>query len=376
MKHKKKELKFFSFRKYLWFIGIVFALILLVNILSRLNVGFANDFSTRIFPSLVKTVGAFFGLVPFSVIEILIWLTAAVFIYCLVKLIVLLIIHHSKRERFIFFYKLKRYSMNLVCIILVCILIVSVNCGIHYNRLPFATCANIKSTEHTEEKLLNLLALLVEDANSLSAEIPTDENGVFTTDRLNLPEESVNAMYSLEAEYPFMTDYYPMPKSIILSKGMSYTGTAGFYSPFTLEANYNSDITDLELPYTICHELAHISGFIHEDEANFIAYLACIRSDRPEFRYSGTVNVLIYVANAAYNNCDGIRYKEIISKLNPQVSKDLADQSQYWRQFESPVMDTSETLNDTYLNVQGESEGVLRYDMVTELLMDYYSNII
>ena len=364
------------FRKYLWFIGIVFALIMLVNILSRLNVGFANDFSTRIFPSLVKTVGAFFGLIPFSVIEILIWLAAAVFIYCLVKLIVLLILHHAKQERFIFFYKLKRYSMNLICIILVCILIVSVNCGIHYNRLSFVTCANMKSTEHTEDKLLNLLALLVGDANSLSRKIPTDENGIFTADGVNLPEESVNAMYSLEAEYPFMNNFYPTPKPIILSKGMSYTGTAGFYSPFTLEANYNSDMPDLELPYTICHELAHISGFIHEDEANFIAYLACIHSDRPEFQYSGTVNVLIYVANAAYNNCDGIRYKEIISELNPQVSKDLADRSQYWRQFESPVMDTSETLNDTYLNAQGESEGVLKYDMVTELLLDYYSNII
>ena len=41
------------------------------------------------------------------------------------------------------------------------------------------------------------------------------------------------------------------------------------------------------IPHTICHELSHLKGFMREDEANFIGYLACIGSDSPDFRYSG-----------------------------------------------------------------------------------------
>lgn len=45
----------------------------------------------------------------------------------------------------------------------------------------------------------------------------------------------------------------------------------------------------------ICHEFAHLKGFMQEDEANLIGYLACINSDDAFFRYSGYMGVLNYV---------------------------------------------------------------------------------
>ena len=50
------------------------------------------------------------------------------------------------------------------------------------------------------------------------------------------------------------------------------------------------------MPFTICHELAHLKGYIYEDEANFIAFMACINSDNLFFQYSGYLNVLNYVS--------------------------------------------------------------------------------
>ena len=33
------------------------------------------------------------------------------------------------------------------------------------------------------------------------------------------------------------------------------------------------------LPFTTCHELSHLRGFMQEEEANFIGFLACVNAD-------------------------------------------------------------------------------------------------
>ncbi len=54
------------------------------------------------------------------------------------------------------------------------------------------------------------------------------------------------------------------------------------------------------IPFTACHELAHLRGFMQEQEANFIGYLAGTRSDSLEFNYSGYMLGWIYCTNALY----------------------------------------------------------------------------
>ena len=82
---------------------------------------------------------------------------------------------------------------------------------------------------------------------------------------------------------------------------MSYMKILGMYAPFTIEANYNANAPDFAKPFTVCHELSHLKGFMREDEANFIAYLACTGSDNVYLQYAGWVYALIYAANALYS---------------------------------------------------------------------------
>ena len=63
----------------------------------------------------------------------------------------------------------------------------------------------------------------------------------------------------------------------------------GVYSPFTIEANYNNSMPACTIPFSTCHELAHLGGFMEEEEANFIAYLACMESKSFDFQYSGSL---------------------------------------------------------------------------------------
>ena len=84
----------------------------------------------------------------------------------------------------------------------------------------------------------------------------------------------------------------------------------GVYSPFTVEANYNGDMPDYNVPHTLCHELSHLKGFMREDEANFIGYLACISSENEAFRYSGYLTGWVYAGNALAR-VDRKRYIEL-----------------------------------------------------------------
>ncbi len=72
-----------------------------------------------------------------------------------------------------------------------------------------------------------------------------------------------------------------------------------------MEANYNGHMPEMDIPSTVCHELSHLKGFMREDEANFIAYLACRQSDSAAFRYSGALLAYIYSGNALYKADSG-----------------------------------------------------------------------
>lgn len=373
-KNTKMELRYVNVRRYIIIIAALALLLITVNIMFRVSTVFAHSYSTTVYPAFVKVFGTIFSLVPFSVIEVLIYAAVAIVIYCIVRLIISFVQSRKLKVWNFFTYRLKKYLLNLVCIMLACLIILSMNCTILYHRLTFCVCANIQSRSHTTEELTSLCKLLIDDANELAKEIETDENGIFTIGNTDINSTAIDAMLSLRTEYPFMPSYYPRPKPIALSRVMSYTNMTGFYSPYTIEANYNNDVTDLDIPHTVCHELAHLGGFIHEDEANFIAYLACMKSDSPAFRYCGTVSALISVMNACYANCDSDTYFEIISDLNDQTRADLTNQSRYWKQFETKVGEVTSTMNDTYIKLNGDAEGEKRYGMVTDLLLDYYDD--
>lgn len=374
--NKKKELRYVNLRRYIIIISALALLLLTVNIMFRVSKVFAHTYSTTVYPAVVKVFGTVFSLVPFSVIEVLIYAAAAIVLYCLIRLVISFVQSRKLKIWNFFTYRLKKYLLNLACIVLVCLIILSLNCTILYHRLTFCVCANIKSQPHTSDELAALCELLIDEVNETAEEIKTDENGIFTFEGTDLSSTAIDAMLKLKTEFPFMPSYYPRPKPIAMSKTMSYTNMTGFYSPFTIEANYNKDITDMEIPYTVCHELAHLGGFIHEDEANFIAYLACMKSDSAAFRYSGSVNALISVLNSCYANLSRERYSELVSKLNNQTKADLNFQSAYWEQFESKVGKITSSMNDAYIKLNGDSEGEKRYGMVTDLLLDYFDDIL
>jgi hypothetical protein len=219
-------------------------------------------------------------------------------------------------------------------------------------------------------ELEGLCEKLILKANLLRANLEEDERGVleieghFQTVRSLAP----SAFTKATVLYPELGGNFGKPKPVFFSKLMSYTGISGIYFPFTGEANVNIDIPDSMLPATTCHEMAHQRGFAREDEANYIAWIACNSSDNAAFCYSGTLLALIQAMNVFYEQVPD-RAGVLQGKYSEGVTRDLRDIAQYWKKYEGKVEEVTSDINDAYLKSNRQEEGVQSYGRMVDLLL-------
>ena len=162
---------------------------------------------------------------------------------------------------------------------------------------------------------------------------------------------------------------YSRTKPIKSSKLFLYLQISGIYNPFTFESNVNILIPYVSFPFTIAHEISHQIGISYEDEANFLAYLVCSKSEDLFIRYSGDFEILLYILGELNRDED---YGYLISNLNEETKKEIKEYNEFWRQYSGDLSKISEKVNDTYLKANSQKEGVKSYSRVVRLLVYYY----
>jgi len=252
----------------------------------------------------------------------------------------------------------------------------TLTCTVNYHRYTFAEISNYTIQPSTVDELYELCLTLAKDAVYLREQLSLeDEEGAFLLEETSIRELSKTAAKGYE-ELAKQYDQFDYPtirtKPIFFSHQMSYTDLVGVYCPFTMEANINREAADYSIPSTICHELAHYYGFMREDEANFIGYLACKNSGSLEYEYSGTMLALIHAGNQLAA-ADMEKYKEVWSSYSEAVITDLRKNSEYWEEFkENKITEVSKTVNDTYLKANHQSDGIQSYGRMVDLMLAYY----
>lgn len=211
---------------------------------------------------------------------------------------------------------------------------------------------------------------LTDQLNTLSDSVDRDSDGLADMGK-DLQGRARTAMSSLGVTYPELSGYYPQPKGLLFPAFLSVQNLSGIYSPFTIEANYNSAMVSYNLPFTICHELSHLRGFMQEEEANFIGFLACVSTDDTAFNYSGYLLGWIYATNELYET-DYDTFEEVYSRLSDNVKADLSANSSFWNRYDSKVAEVSGQINDHYLKANGQSDGVKSYDRMVDLMITWF----
>jgi hypothetical protein len=225
-------------------------------------------------------------------------------------------------------------------------------------------------TRASKAELIGLCQELAFTANTLRSEL----GDTSTTHLENYSENAQQARLTynkLSKDFSTLSPNYTTPKPVFFSKIMSYLGITGVFFPYTFEANVNIDAPAYLIPATMLHELSHLQGYMREDEANFIAYLASTKSDSLYFKYSGVMLAYIYATNSLHS-MDPNAQLAIKGLLDQKVKDDLIYSAVYWKQFDGTISDISNKLNDSYLKINDQDDGVKSYDRMVDLLIADY----
>lgn len=340
-------------------------------------------FARGLYKILSLPLGLVTGIFPFSMAELIIVLIPALLIAVIICFVVKLVKGRETRK-----FIIQKAVLNVFCFMAVIFFMFIVLCGTNYYRYDFAEMYNLDVKERSVDELKELCFYLKDMVEQSKADIPEkdlDENGVVTfgenrtyEDFPDVAASAKKAMTKLSEDYPSLKYSTGGAKEVILSRYMSYGGIVGIFIPFTMEANVNTDVADYNRPADTCHELAHMRGYMKEQEANYIAYLACINSEEPVFIYSGYMMAFIVATNSLYDY-DSEAYWEIMEGLSDNVLVDIRYENEYWRELRSNeaaevVDEIMNEVNDTYLKANGQESGVASYgEMVDLLLAEYFS---
>lgn len=371
---------------------------LLLNALAWSSTAFCDWYIRYIFPIWVNTYGRLTGLFPFSVGEwmIVAGVTLVAVALGLVPLLLLFGILRLVRKKSCgrrFYVFAKYFYRTFAWILLAVSIVMTLNCFILYHASSFSENyfpeqAGKTSADFTTEDLMRLYNLVAAECNRLSETVERDEAGraVYSGD---IQQQARISMQQLGTQYPQLDGWYPRPKMMFFSDFMCQQYMAGYYFPFSMEANINRVMEPINYPSAMCHELAHLRGFIFEDEANFISYLACIRSGDDTFAYSGYLSVLYYVyrdvekamkqdptfLTRCSEELEPVAVKRIVWEDTVFVSEEEWDRINGKALIDTETVDkASDVFIDTNLKVNGVTDGSISYSRVVLLLLQYYSN--
>lgn len=404
---------------------IIVGIVVLLNIIAWSSETFCDWYIRYVFPVWVNTYGRLTGLFPFSVGE---WLIVAG-VFLVIAAVILMIAsafrwiirrcracHVDKQDKSSRAPHVTRSSVTrgrgrfdkfccgfytfFAWVLLAVFVLMTLNCTILYHATPFSEkyfatekatddvnentdTGNTAETEkgtYTLQDLTALRNMLVEKCNELSGQMQRTENGEIIYEG-NMGKKAISNMQALGETYDVLQGFYPMPKPLYFSDFVSQQYMLGYYFPFSMEANYNKVAYVTNLPVTMCHELAHLKGYIQEDEANFIGFLACISSDDLLFQYSGYLSVLNYVNNDFYEAV-GEDYERYMAEvqIDRQVYEDAVFvRKEDWDRIEKEAVVDTEVVDavstrfvETSLKLNGVDDGMVAYSRVVGLLLQWY----
>ncbi len=364
---RNNDIFYWKSHKVRYIITLVLGVLAVFLLIFHTNTTVANFISEHIANPYKIAVGTINGFLPFSMAEIFV-VGVVLFLLIYIVLSIIFIVKAKKDRKMTTFLK---KSTTVVISGLILYNMYTILWGVNYYVDSTIVKMGIVQREITVEELGNTTAFFVEKLNESAHAVSRDENGVFNEDKDEIFAEGKTIYNNLEAEYSYLEWIDIPPKEMLFSEFFSYAGYTGIYFPYTAEANVNSDPPPCFLPSTIAHELSHVRGVAPENDCNFLAILACEKSENPAYVYSGWLLGFVNLSNALYS-ADNELWNEVVSSLDSVVWADLSNNNEYWKQFESPVEEVVDAVYDNFLQVQGQDDGIKSYGRVVDLLVAWY----
>jgi uncharacterized protein DUF3810 len=227
--------------------------------------------------------------------------------------------------------------------------------GFNYRRVPLEQKLDYEQSRLTREAAL---AFTDSAAVQVNAGYAAAHANPFTMDALAASfAETQIALGATRLAVP------GVPKRSLLNYYFRRAAIDGMTDPYFLEIIVNPDVLDFERPFVIAHEWAHLAGYANEAEANFLAWLTCVRGKGPQ-QYSGWL-AAYQRGMAAVPRAD----RGTLKPLEEGPRKDLEAMAARYAMSSALVRRTAQGVYDEYLKANRIREGIASYDAVVRLMI-------
>jgi len=227
--------------------------------------------------------------------------------------------------------------------------------GLNYRRVPLEQKLDYDQSRLTREAA-------IEFTNNAAAQVNAGYAAArataFATDSLETSFADVQiALGATRLALP------GVPKRSLLNYYFRRAAIDGMTDPYFLEIIVNPDVLEFERPVVIAHEWAHLAGYANEAEANFLAWLTCVRGNAPQ-QYSGWLAAYQH-GMAAVPRAD----RAAIKPLDDGPRQDLQAIAARYERASPLVRRAARDVYDEYLKANRVSEGIASYDAVVRLMI-------
>jgi hypothetical protein len=318
-------------------------------------------YSEGIYLWICRILHPIFNLLPFSIGDVFYLVIIGLIIYFFIKLI-----------RLAFKKLFKEAGVLILAAIITMqsmVLAFYLLWGINYYRPSAAERLNLPDRDYTTTQLVALTRLVIDSANATRTRLsPVD---LQQSDKI-IQQTAKSAVLVLSGRSKEFLTYSPGVKSSLFTPIINYLGTSGYYNPFTTEAQMNYAMPVFLKPFVACHEMSHQMGYGPEDEANFVGFLAGIKSNDKLLQYSAW--------HEAVDECmrdlmmrDTILHKQMKLLVSPAVHSDFVIERNFWLSYEGKIDEVSSFFYDGFLKSNDQPQGLATYNRMVRLVMALYN---
>lgn len=345
-----------------WILLIVAAI--LVKFASTQPIWVEENYSKGLYPIISKIQRSIFGWIPFSIGDLFYAFLAFIIIFKSAQFVKYILKKKVNRQ-----YLLNGLKQIIFLFLFVYVFFYGL-WGLNYSRKGISYQLNLEMKKYSTAEIDTLANVLQERLNHYAANIDLKQRDSFNKKR-TLFEKATEAYLYADNVYPFLR-YDPQSiKPSLFSYLGNYFGFQGYYNPFSGEGQVNTTIPRFLEPFVSAHEVAHQVGYAKENEANFVAYLACKAYPNNTYRYSMYFDMYLYVITEL-DRRDSALAKSYNDKLHPQAKKDIDEYRRFLRKYRNHVEPVISWIYDGYLQANDQPEGKRTYNMVVAYLVAYY----
>jgi hypothetical protein len=228
--------------------------------------------------------------------------------------------------------------------------------GLNYRRIPLEQKLAYDASRVSREQALKIGRIAVEQVNALQqmAAVASEQDEGLANAFAEVQRDLGATRFAVRGR----------PKRSVLTWYFRKAAIDGMTDPLFLEVIVNPDLLPFERPFVLAHEWSHLAGYVDESEANFVAWLTCVRGS-PRARYSGWLSAYEHVA-ASVGRDDR---RALHALLVPAVNADITASAQRFERSNPTVRIAARGAYDKYLRANRIEEGIANYNAVVRLLL-------